>query len=312
MTGERPALLVLRGLRLGDLLTAVPALRALRRAHPNHRLVLATPAYLGGLLPLIGGIDELVDVSGPGPVPFETPDVAVNLHGSGPESLMALRRTRPGRVLSHAHPGVPGVEGPTWRPEAHEVSRWCAMLEWYGIPADPGDLELGETGASPLGGGEVLVHPGASARARQWPPERFARVAAELTRAGHRVVITGGVTETALARHVAAAAGLPEDAVLAGHTDLPGVAALTRHAALVVCGDTGMSHLATAVGTPSVVLCGPVPPARWGPPEGGPHRALWAGRTGDPHADRPDPGLLEIGVPEVLDAAWSLLEVGVR
>ncbi|MEW9533549.1 glycosyltransferase family 9 protein [Microbispora sp. NPDC049125] len=307
----RPVLLALRGLGLGDLLTAVPALRALRRAYPGHRIVLATPAYLGTLLPLIGGVDELLDVSGPGPVPFTAPDIAVNLHGSGPESIMALRRTRPGRLLSHAHPGVPAVDGPPWRAESHEVRRWCSLLDWYGIAADPDDLALRDPGPSPLHGGEVILHPGASAYARQWPPDRFAKVAAELAGLGHRVVVTGGIDETALARQVAALAGLPDDAVVAGRTSLPELAALVGHAALVICGDTGISHVATATGTPSVILYGPVAPALWGPPPGRPHVPLWAGRTGDPHADSPAPGLLEIGVTEVLDAVHGLLEVGV-
>ncbi|MFF4126120.1 ADP-heptose:LPS heptosyltransferase [Microbispora rosea] len=309
---RRPVLLALRGLGLGDLLASVPALRALRRAHPEHRFVLAAPAYLGGLLPLVGGIDELLDVSGPGPVPYESPDVAVNLHGSGPESIQALRRTRPGRLLTHAHHLVPGSGGPPWEPETHERRRWCSLLEWYGIAADPEDLALGDPGPSPLAGGEVIIHPGAAFRARQWPPDRFARVAADLAGQGHRVVLTGSVTEIALARHVAQLAGLPEESVLAGRTNLPELAALTAQAALVVCGDTGMSHLAVAVGTPSVILYGPVPPALWGPPPDRPHIALWAGRRGDPHGDRPSEGLLEIGVPEVLDAVRKLRGVGVR
>ncbi|WP_182909058.1 glycosyltransferase family 9 protein [Microbispora sp. H13382] len=307
-----PVLLALRGLGLGDLLASVPALRALRRAYPGHHFVLAAPAYLGGLLPLIGGIDEVLDVSGPGPVPYETPDVAVNLHGSGPESIQALRRTRPGRLLTHTHRLVPGSDGPPWEPETHERQRWCSLLERHGIPADPLDLALGDPGPSPLAGGEVIIHPGAAFRARQWPPDRFAQVAAELAGQGHRVVVTGGVTEIALARHVAQLAGLPEESVLAGRTNLAELAALTAHAALVVCGDTGMSHLAVAAGTPSVILYGPVPPALWGPPPGGPHIALWAGRRGDPHGDRPSEGLLEIGVPEVLDAVRRLRGVGVR
>src|SRR5690606_24600620 len=199
----RPVLLALRGLGLGDLLTAVPALRALRRAHPGHRFVLAAPARLAGLLPLIGGVDELLDVSGPGPVPWRGPDVAVNLHGSGPQSTLALCRTRPGRLLTHAHPGIPGVAGPPWREEMHEVRRWCAQLAWYGIPADPGDLALRDPGRSPLRGGEIVIHPGAASGARRWPPERFAEVAAELGRLGHPIVVTGGTAEIGIARRVA-------------------------------------------------------------------------------------------------------------
>jgi len=61
-------------------------------------------------------------------------------------------------------------------------------------------------------------------------------------------------------------ADLPDDSVLAGRTTLPQLAALVAEASLVVCGGTGIAHLATAVGTPSVVLFGPVPPEHWGPP----------------------------------------------
>jgi ADP-heptose:LPS heptosyltransferase len=71
-------------------------------------------------------------------------------------------------------------------------------------------------------------------------------------------------------------------------------------AARVVCGDTGVAHLATAVGTPSVALFGPTPPALWGPPPGAPQRVLWAGGAGDPHAERPAAGLRRIGVEQVL------------
>ena len=91
--------------------------------------------------------------------------------------------------------------------------------------------------------------------------------------------------------------------MLAGRTDLLGLAAVVAASARVACGDTGLAHLATALRTPSVVLFGPTPPSRWGPPADRPwHRVLWAGRTGDPHAEAPDPGLLAIGVDDVLDA----------
>jgi ADP-heptose:LPS heptosyltransferase len=95
--------------------------------------------------------------------------------------------------------------------------------------------------------------------------------------------------------------------VLAGRTDLVALAALVAGAARVLCGDTGVAHLATAYGIPSIVLFGPVPPDEWGPPrERAHHRALWSGRRGDPHAPRPDPGLLQITVDDVVAAGRNL------
>lgn len=83
--------------------------------------------------------------------------------------------------------------------------------------------------------------------------------------------------------------GLAPDAVLAGRTDLGDLAALVAHARLVVSGDTGVAHLATGYGTASVVLFGPVAPARWGPPPDRPwHRVLWHGDGGP--GDRPAAG----------------------
>jgi ADP-heptose:LPS heptosyltransferase len=95
--------------------------------------------------------------------------------------------------------------------------------------------------------------------------------------------------------------------VLAGATGLAELAAVVAAACVVVCGDTGVAHLATALGVPSVLLFGPSSPAAWGPPaDRARHRVLWAGTTGDPLADRPDPGLLRIGAQDVLAALRSL------
>ena len=113
-------------------------------------------------------------------------------------------------------------------------------------------------------------------------------------------MITGSGGERHLCADVAAGAGLSEDSVLAGRTDLLDLFALVAGAAVVVCGDTGVAHVATAVGTPSVVLFGPTSPAHWGPPEGRRHRVIWKGGRGDPHASTADPGLLRIAVADVM------------
>ncbi len=156
-----------------------------------------------------------------------------------------------------------------------------------------------------------MIHPGAAYPSRRWPASRFAAVARWADQIGDRVLVTGGPDEVDLAERVCAMAGLPADASVAGRTDLAELAAIVAHARLVVCGDTGVAHLASAFGTPSVVLFGPTPPYRWGPPACGPHSTLWHGTdVGDPHGLRPDPALLEIRVGEVVDVAWLRLEAG--
>jgi ADP-heptose:LPS heptosyltransferase len=77
----------------------------------------------------------------------------------------------------------------------------------------------------------------------------------------------------------------------------------------VVCGDTGVAHLASAYGTPSIVLFGPVSPARWGPPADGPHRVIWHGDDhGDPWGKCIDPSLDRITIQEVLAEIGALRE----
>ncbi|MFC4000854.1 glycosyltransferase family 9 protein [Prauserella oleivorans] len=305
--------LALRALGLGDLLTAVPALRALRAARPDDRLVLAAPEALRPLVDTIDAVDELLPTEGLGRLDWrgERPALAVNLHGSGPESITDLLATDPAELVTHRHPGHPDVPGPPWREDEHEVDRWCVLLEQAGIPADPADLALPPPAVPSPAPGAVVIHPGAAYPARRWPAERFASVARDLS--PHRVVITGSAAEEELAHEVARAAGLDDDAVLAGRTGLDELAAVVAGAELVICGDTGVGHLATALHTPSVLLFGPTPPSRWGPPLGrGSHVVLWAGHTGDPFGDKPDPGLLELTEDQVLLAASELVAEGIH
>jgi ADP-heptose:LPS heptosyltransferase len=295
----------LRALGLGDLLTAVPALRALQRAWAEATVTVAAPRALAPLVALTGC--ELVDAAPLAPLPsaLDGADVLVNLHGRGPQSHHVALRARPQRLIAFAHDEVPETAGmPVWSADEHEVERWCRLLQESGVPCEPGCLRLQapplRTALATLRGATVL-HPGAASPARRWPPGRFALVARAEAEAGRQVVITGGADERGLARAVAARAGLPETVVLAGRTDLHDLAAVVGAAGRVVCGDTGVGHLATALGVPSVLLFGPTSPEAWGPREAGDrHRVLWAGRTGDPHGRTPHAGLLEIEPRDVL------------
>ncbi len=315
---------MLRALHLGDLLVTVPALRALRRALPRHRIVLATAGSLAPLVSLTGAVDHLL------PTPDldaldraePRPDVAVNLHGRGPQSHRALDALHPRRRIGFRAPGWDGPEvDDVAAQHPHERERWCALLTAHGIPADPTDLRLPPPpAASPWPDGTpVLVHPGARYGSKRWPARRFAEVAAALDDPRTPVLITGTADERELACAVAAGAGLPGSRVLAGQSDLAQLCALVAGAALVVSGDTGVAHVAAAFATPSVTLFGPVGPDRWGPPADGPHVALGHPdlRRGDPFAPDPDPALLAVGVGDVLRAAADLYEragavIGVR
>ncbi|HEY4441802.1 MAG TPA: glycosyltransferase family 9 protein [Candidatus Elarobacter sp.] len=297
---------ILRALKLGDFLTAVPAYRAIRRAFPNDRIVLAAPRALAPLAALLGGaIDDVADTRELAPLPPDASDadVGINLHGRGPQSHRLLLQARAGSLIAFRHPDVAeSAGGPEHDPDEHEVERWCRLLRAHGIAADPQELDLPAPRiVIPRRlRGATLLHPGASSVARRWPVERWIEVARAEHRLGRRAIITGDASELPAARAIADAASVPPTHVYAGRTNVCELAALVAASSRVVCGDTGIAHLATAYRRPSVVLFGPVAPSRWGPPPRPYHRVLWSGTTGDPHADRVDPGLLAIPAARVI------------
>ncbi|MFH8755832.1 glycosyltransferase family 9 protein [Streptomyces atroolivaceus] len=315
----RPRVLILRALGLGDLLAAVPALRGVRRAFPDHEIVLAAPPSLRDAASATEAVDDLLPASAPRRgVPELTgwrgdpPDIAIDLHGNGPQSHGALAALGPRRILSYSCPLPDVAAPPVWRREDHERERWCRLLKAYGIDADPRDLMLRCPPGPPPAPGAVVVHPGAEAAARRWPAGRYATVIRAVRATGRPVVVTGGPGEEALTTAVAVAAGLDADDVRSGGLPFADLSALIAGAACLVSGDTGPAHLAVAHGTPSVTLFGPVAPRLWGPPPDDPrHTALWyPGPPGDPHGPVADPSLLRIGAGEVIASVLSHIRAG--
>jgi len=207
--------------------------------------------------------------------------MALLLRLAGVPRIAAISEDYPGSLLDVRHRVEPGV------PEA-ERALSLAAAAGYALPAgDDGRLAVrrplpdvttgaprqprgrgGPGGPGGPGGDEgpyVVVHPGASAPARAWPPERCAEGVRALVGAGHRVVVTGSPGERALTARVA---GPPHPRVtdLGGRTTLAELAAVLAGAQAVVVGNTGPAHLAAAVGTPVVSLFAPtVPYGQWGP-----------------------------------------------
>lgn len=323
-------MVVLRPLALGDFLTGLPALRALRRAFPEHLCFLTCPGWMKPLAQATGVADKFIDSAkapeGNGEhwapddlrdrIKLEqaqlhglvgapkTPDIAVNLRGEREATHHVLLALGPRRLIAYRNNNVPETaHGPIWNQHEYEVAKWCRLLSESGIPADPRDLYIStpEVQVPDFVRGSTLIHPGAGSPARHWPIERWAAVVRWELQRGGSVVITGGPGEEARASKLAALTGLSQDRIFAGRTGILELAAIVSAARKLLTVDNGIAHLAVAVRTPSVVLFGPMPPSRWGPPPHLPqHRVLWAGMTGEPYALEPDPGLLKICVQEVI------------
>jgi ADP-heptose:LPS heptosyltransferase len=128
----------------------------------------------------------------------------------------------------------------------------------------------------------VCIHAGASTPARRWPPEQFAAVADALAAYGLQIVLTGVAAEAQVVAAVAHAMRTP-GINLAGHTDRRSLGALLSDARLVICNDTGVSHLAAALAVPSVVVFLEDARRQWAPLAHERHRSLYDpdGVTGD-------------------------------
>jgi ADP-heptose:LPS heptosyltransferase len=102
----------------------------------------------------------------------------------------------------------------------------------------------------------LALMPGAAHATKRWPAHHWITLVAQLAQQQVDLVIVGGPAEVELGAQLAQIGG-PRVASAAGRFDLAGTAALIKQARCLVGGDTGVTHLATAVGVPVVVLLGP-------------------------------------------------------
>jgi ADP-heptose:LPS heptosyltransferase len=107
------------------------------------------------------------------------------------------------------------------------------------------------------------MHPGAGSHRKRWPAERFAALGASLVRRGLQVVLIEGPADAEVVAQVQEHAGLPFPVLRDLDTRL--LAAALAEARCFVGNDSGVTHLAGAVGTPTLALFGPTDPASWAP-----------------------------------------------
>ncbi len=313
---------VLRGGGLGDLLMAVPAMEALSAAYPDADLVLLCAPSLVGLLtgrpspvsramplpPAKGVYDPSADGGDPQRrnalpewVEDHPIDLGVQLHGGGASSNPFIKSLKPTwTVGARAEDAEPLTRYIPYRLYQHEVLRWLEVAGLAGAPPVTFEPSVVVTDADrrcaqqvlPWPSGPVIgVHPGARDARRRWPVTHFATVVVDCVKGGARAVILGTPGEEALMRDIAerARAELPAteaDAIaLRCGLDYSGLCGVLARCDVLVGNDSGVRHLAKAVGTPTVGIFLPSNLLHYGPFGRCKDRALMSWTTRCPVCD---------------------------
>jgi ADP-heptose:LPS heptosyltransferase len=319
------SVVVFRALQLGDMLCAVPALRALRLALPQARITLVGLPWAAQFAARFSAhVDDFVAFPGHPGLPEQPAqpeglepflagmrdrhfDLALQLHGSGEVSNAIVRAFGARQAAGYASAAVAadGFCALPYPAEGPEPLRLLGLMTALGapdaghalefplLPADWEELAASGLAAGLEPGRYLCVHAGARFRDKCWPPACFARIADRLAAEYALVpVLTGSEKERDLAEAVAAHMKTPA-VNAAGPISIGAMAALMSGARLLVCNDTGVSHIAAGLGLRSVVVFSKANLTRWAPLDQGLHRCVH-----DPCGEK---------ACEVLAEAWRLL-----
>lgn len=267
---------------LGDVLQAVPALSSLGRL--GHRLTFAGQPRLGELLQGSGLVRAAT--------PFDTFGIEALFADVPASDRLASRLARFRRVVSWfgarepgyaarlgalvpeviVAPPVPDDESPltVWEHLVRTLGAWdvarpselraLTTTERWRIAARTALMALGVDEARPL----LIAHPGAGARWKQAPTARFAQALERMVAdGGFEVVVHQGPADASAVDALVTTLGIPAHRYLEPRlTELAGALALAQ---AYLGSDSGVSHLAACVGTPSVILFPPETLRRWAP-----------------------------------------------
>ncbi|HEY8400918.1 MAG TPA: glycosyltransferase family 9 protein [Cytophagaceae bacterium] len=288
---------VFRALQLGDMLCAVPAIRALKAALPQSSITLIGLPwaksfverfhhYFSGFIPFPGypglpeqAYDTKAVIAFLQEVVSRQFDLVIQMHGNGSviNPLVSLFNSRytAGFYQQGSYCPDPALFIP-YPETGSEIHRHVQMVHALGADVNDESLEL------PLFEEEIhryeklvkelklkdkkyiCVHAGARDFRRWWGAKNFSFVADKLCEKGYRIVLTGSNMEKEAVRMVES--GMKSSCVnLAGETDLGTLALLIKNAKMLLSNDTGVSHVAAAMKTPSVVIFLISDPERWAP-----------------------------------------------
>jgi predicted lipopolysaccharide heptosyltransferase III len=290
---EVTRVLLIRLRSIGDTVLTTPSIIALRRFLPHARIDVLLEDWVA---PVLDGFEHVNNVftlrrgstaarlHAARKIRATSYDVVYNLHGGTTATLLTRAtgaRHRVGfanyqyaRLHNHLAPSPLLLWGVA---KAHSVEQQLALLGWTGVPvSDKPRTELTVTPAAKVSISKkleaagvsaqtkfALIHPAAAFDTKQWSVEKFARVAEEVHSRGLATVALSTPKEEKLLEELRKEATVP----VAGLSDLnlPEVTAIASRARIFVGNDSGIAHIAAAVGAPSVVIFGSSNVAHWRP-----------------------------------------------
>lgn len=286
---------VFRVLQLGDLLCSVPAFRALRHAYPEaHITLLGLPwaksfterfnQYFNDFLHFPGypalpeqPFNPRATVEFLQQIQTQRYDLVLQMQGNGSivNPLMELFGTKYVAGFYKADDYAPNKEYFMEYPNyGSEVERHLKLMEFLGIDSQGTDLEFPLTAEDQADFDKlnlpiikdryICIHAGSRGLSRRWPPEYFAALGDYVADHGFEVVLTGTKDELEIVEQVIARMK-HKPVNTAGITSLGAVGVLIKNAYGLISNCTGVSHVASAMKTRSVVISLDGEPERWGP-----------------------------------------------
>ncbi|HSL52841.1 MAG TPA: glycosyltransferase family 9 protein [Pyrinomonadaceae bacterium] len=283
--------LLVRLRSIGDTVLATPSLYALKRFLPNVTVDILVEDWVAPLLNNHPYVDNVIVLERNGlmararaarELRAANYDVVYNLHGGTTATFLTRATGARHRVgfESYQYAQLHNYQAPSplllWgQQKTHSVEQQLALLGWTGVPVtDRPRTQLGisqkaaETvkrllGESGLNDRKIaLIHPAAAFATKQWATENFARVAEFVAERGFAPVAIAAPNEKALLEKLCSEANVR---IATFDLSLPEVTALAARSQLFTGNDSGIAHIAAAVGTPAVVIFGSSNLAHWRP-----------------------------------------------
>lgn len=304
LTSQIKKIAIFRALQLGDMLCAIPAIKALRFAYPNAEITLIGLPWAKSLTERFSNyFDDFIQFPGyPGlpeqvldPKAFTTFlskaqgrnfDLAIQMQGNGSVINPMVELFGAKFTAGYSTEGHYAPDNNLFMPYpdyGHEIDRHLALMDFLGISQQGSDLEYPLTtedydaldrlnlGIQPKR--YVCLHPGSRGAWRQWPVKYFAALADYCIEQGYKAILTGTKDEAAIIDAVIS--HMRYEAInTAGRTSMGAVGALIQNAAMLISNCTGVSHIASAFKTPSIVISMDGEPQRWGPLDKRVHRTI--------------------------------------